>query len=66
MRCQGHDGPAAVSVFQELDRAPRSWAEQAYPNPIYFNEAGQRQPLLAWKEPDVFTTEIRASFRSLR
>jgi hypothetical protein len=31
--------PAAVSVFPRgLYQAPRSWAEQAYPNLIYFNE----------------------------
>ena len=30
-----------LSVFRELYQAPRSWAEQAYPNLIYFNEVDE-------------------------
>ena len=31
--------PAAVSVFpHEIYKAPRSWAEKAYPKLMYFNE----------------------------
>jgi pimeloyl-ACP methyl ester carboxylesterase len=59
--------PAAVSVFpRELYQAPRSWTEQAYPNLIYFNEVGKGNHFAAWQEPDLFTTEVRAAFRSLR
>jgi pimeloyl-ACP methyl ester carboxylesterase len=59
--------PAAVSVFpNELYQAPRSWAEQAYPNLIYFNELDKGNHFAAWQEPDLFTTEVRAAFRSLR
>jgi pimeloyl-ACP methyl ester carboxylesterase len=59
--------PAAVSVFpRELYQAPRSWAEQAYPNLIYFNEVDEGNHFAAWQEPDLFTTEVRAAFRSLR
>jgi pimeloyl-ACP methyl ester carboxylesterase len=59
--------PAAVSVFpRELYRAPRSWAEQAYPNLIYFNEVDRGNHFAAWQEPDLFTTEVREAFRSLR
>jgi pimeloyl-ACP methyl ester carboxylesterase len=59
--------PAAVSVFpRELYQAPRSWAEQAYPNLIYFNEVDEGNHFAAWQEPDIFTTEVRAAFRSLR
>jgi pimeloyl-ACP methyl ester carboxylesterase len=59
--------PAAVSVFpRELYQAPRSWAEKAYPNLIYFNEVDEGNHFAAWQEPDVFTTEVRAAFRSLR
>ena len=36
---KGVNIPAAVSVFpKELYKAPRSWAERAYPKLIYFNE----------------------------
>jgi pimeloyl-ACP methyl ester carboxylesterase len=59
--------PAAVSVFpRELYQAPRSWAEQAYPNLIYFNEVDKGNHFAAWQEPDLFTTEVRAAFRPLR
>ena len=59
--------PAAVSVFpRELYQAPRSWAERAYPNLIYFNEVDRGNHFAAWQEPDLFTTEVRAAFRSLR
>jgi hypothetical protein len=56
-----------VSVFpRELYQAPRSWAEQAYPNLIYFNEVGEGNHFAAWQQPDVFTKELRAAFRTLR
>ena len=59
--------PAAVSVFpNELYQAPRSWAERAYPNLIYFNRVDAGNHFAAWQEPDIFTTEVRAGFRSLR
>jgi pimeloyl-ACP methyl ester carboxylesterase len=59
--------PAAVSVFpRELYQAPRSWAEQAYPNLIYFNEVAKGNHFAAWQEPELFTTEVRAAFRPLR
>jgi pimeloyl-ACP methyl ester carboxylesterase len=59
--------PAGVSVFpRELYQAPRSWSEKAYPNLIYFNEVDEGNHFAAWQEPDLFTTEERAAFRSLR
>ncbi|MEA2222896.1 MAG: hypothetical protein QOH83_1272 [Solirubrobacteraceae bacterium] len=59
--------PAALSVFpRELYQAPRSWAERAYPNLIYFNEVDAGNHFAAWQEPEIFTTEVRAAFRSLR
>jgi pimeloyl-ACP methyl ester carboxylesterase len=64
---KGATVPVAVSVFpKELYQAPRSWAEQAYPNLIYFNEVDEGNHFAAWQEPDLFTTEVRAGFRSLR
>jgi pimeloyl-ACP methyl ester carboxylesterase len=59
--------PAAVSVFpNELYQAPRSWTEKAYPNLIYFNELDRGNHFAAWQEPDLYTAELRAAFRSLR
>jgi pimeloyl-ACP methyl ester carboxylesterase len=59
--------PAAVSVFpDELYRAPRSWAERAYPNLIYYNKLDQGGHFAAWEQPQLFTQEVRAGFRPLR
>jgi pimeloyl-ACP methyl ester carboxylesterase len=59
--------PVAVSVFPgEQYQAPRSWAEKAYPNLIYFNEVDKGGHFAAWEEPELFASEVRAGFRSLR
>ncbi|GIM91996.1 epoxide hydrolase family protein [Paractinoplanes toevensis] len=59
--------PAAVSTFaNEIYQVPRSWAERAYPNLIYFNELDRGNHFAAWQEPALFATELRAAFRSLR
>ncbi|MGA8335028.1 MAG: hypothetical protein WB761_09815, partial [Solirubrobacteraceae bacterium] len=59
--------PVAITVFPgESYRAPRSWAERAYPNLIYFNEVDRGGHFAAWQEPQLFSEEVRAAFRSLR
>jgi hypothetical protein len=59
--------PAAVSVFpRALYRAPRSWAEEAHPNLICFNEVDEGNHFAAWQDPEIFTNELRAAFRQLR
>ena len=59
--------PVGFTVFPgEIFRAPRSWAETAYPNLTYFNEADRGGHFAAWEEPELFATEIRAAFRTLR
>ena len=59
--------PVAITVFPgESYQAPRSWAERAYPNLIYFNEVDRGGHFAAWEEPDLFAAEIRAAFRSAR
>jgi pimeloyl-ACP methyl ester carboxylesterase len=64
---KGVSVPAAVTVFpKELYQAPRSWAERAYPNLIYFNEVDRGGHFAAWQEPQLFSEELRAAFRSLR
>jgi pimeloyl-ACP methyl ester carboxylesterase len=64
---KGVSVPVAVTVFpSEQYQAPRSWAEQAYPNLIYYNQADRGGHFAAWEEPELFATEIRAAFRSLR
>ena len=59
--------PVAVSVFpHEAYVAPRSWAESAYPNLIYYNQVDRGGHFAAWEQPDLFSQELRAGFRSLR
>jgi pimeloyl-ACP methyl ester carboxylesterase len=59
--------PVAFTQFpDEIFRAPRSWVEQGYPNVVYFNEAARGGHFAAWEEPQLFSEELRAAFRSLR
>jgi pimeloyl-ACP methyl ester carboxylesterase len=59
--------PAGFSVFPgEIFQAPRSWVEQGYPNLIYYNEVDKGGHFAAWEEPELFASEVRAAFRSLR
>jgi pimeloyl-ACP methyl ester carboxylesterase len=59
--------PVAVSVFPgEQYEAPRSWTERAYPNLIYYNKVDKGGHFAAWEQPELFASEIRAGFRSLR
>jgi pimeloyl-ACP methyl ester carboxylesterase len=50
----------------EIFQAPHTWAEKVYPNLIYSNEVDRGGHFAAREEPELFATEIRAAFRSLR
>ncbi len=59
--------PVAVSAFpDEVYAAPRSWAERAYPKLIYYNKLNKGGHFAAWEEPELFSAELRAAFKSLR
>src|SRR3954454_15098405 len=59
--------PAGYTTFPgELFRAPRSWVERSYPTLTYFHEAERGGHFAAWEEPELFATELRAAFGSLR
>jgi pimeloyl-ACP methyl ester carboxylesterase len=59
--------PVAVSVFpDEIYAAPRSWTERAYPKLIHYNKLDKGGHFAAWEQPQVFSEELRAGFRSLR
>jgi len=59
--------PVATTIFPgEQYQAPRSWAEQAYPNLIYYHQVDQGGHFAAWEQPQLFAEELRAAFRSLR
>ncbi|HXA79062.1 MAG TPA: epoxide hydrolase [Candidatus Acidoferrales bacterium] len=59
--------PVAVSAFpDEIYQAPKSWSEKAYPKLIYYNRLPKGGHFAAWEQPQVFSEELRVSFRSLR
>jgi pimeloyl-ACP methyl ester carboxylesterase len=59
--------PSGFTTFPgEIWRTPRSWAENSYPNLIYFNEVDRGGHFAAWEEPELFSEEVRAAFKSLR
>jgi pimeloyl-ACP methyl ester carboxylesterase len=59
--------PFAFTTFPgEIWRTPRTWVEASYPNVIYFNEVGRGGHFAAWEEPEIFASELREAFRSLR
>jgi len=59
--------PVAVTVFPgEQYQAPRNWAEKAYPKLIYYNTVDKGGHFAAWEQPQLFSEEMRAAFRSLR
>jgi pimeloyl-ACP methyl ester carboxylesterase len=56
-----------VSVFpREAYQAPRSWVEQAYPKLLHYNQVEKGGHFAAWEQPQLFSEEVRAGFRSLR
>jgi len=59
--------PFGFTAFPgEIFRAPRTWVEQLYPTLSYFNAVDKGGHFAAWEEPELFSTEVRAAFRSLR
>jgi pimeloyl-ACP methyl ester carboxylesterase len=59
--------PVGFTTFPgEIWAAPRSWVETAYPGLAYFSEVDRGGHFAAWEEPELFSSEMRAAFRSLR
>lgn len=59
--------PVAITVFpDEVYRPPETWAQRAYRDLIYFNEADKGGHFAAWEYPELFAAELRAAFRLLR
>jgi pimeloyl-ACP methyl ester carboxylesterase len=59
--------PVGVSTFaDEIYRVPRSWAERAYPNLVYYNQHDRGGHFAAWEQPQLLSEDVRATFRSLR
>jgi pimeloyl-ACP methyl ester carboxylesterase len=59
--------PMVVTVFpDEIYAAPRSWAERAYSNMIYYKRHEKGCHFAAWEQPDLLTEDLRVGFRPLR
>jgi pimeloyl-ACP methyl ester carboxylesterase len=59
--------PVGFTTFpDEIFQAPRSWVEQGYSNVAYYNKAERGGHFAAWEEPELFSSEVRAAFGSLR
>lgn len=59
--------PVGFTTFPgELFAAPRTWIETVYPDLAYFNWVDKGGHFAAWEEPQLFSEEVRAAFRSLR
>jgi pimeloyl-ACP methyl ester carboxylesterase len=59
--------PVGVSTFaDEIYRVPRSWAEQAYPNLVSYNQHDRGGHFAAWEQPALLSEDVRETFRSLR
>ena len=69
LRRQGHHDPVRDQRVprRAVRRRPRSWAEQAYPdNLIHYNRLDRGGHFAAWEQPQLFSSEMRDAFRSLR
>jgi pimeloyl-ACP methyl ester carboxylesterase len=59
--------PVAITVFpDEVIRAQETWARRAFPTLTYFHEADRGGHFPAWEHPELFASELRAAFKSLR
>ena len=59
--------PVAFSAVPgEIFQAPRSWVQIGYPTLMYYNKPARGGHFAAWEEPQLFSEQLRAAFRSLR
>ena len=59
--------PVAITIFgEDAYRPPESWAKRAYPTLMYFHQTDKGGHFAAWEQPELFASELRAAFRSLR
>jgi pimeloyl-ACP methyl ester carboxylesterase len=59
--------PVGFTAFPgEIVVTPRTWVELAYPTLTYYNKVEKGGHFAAWEEPQLFSEELRAAFRSVR
>jgi pimeloyl-ACP methyl ester carboxylesterase len=58
---------AGVSAFpHELYTAPQSWSQSAYSKLAYYKKHDVGGHFAAWEQPELFSEDVRATFRSLQ
>jgi pimeloyl-ACP methyl ester carboxylesterase len=61
------DLPVGASIFpKKILKAPRTWAENSYPQLIYWSELPKGGHFAAFEQPELFVAELRACFGKLR
>jgi pimeloyl-ACP methyl ester carboxylesterase len=64
---QGVKIPTGVSAFpHEIYTAPQSWSKQAFPKLVFYKKHDVGGHFAAWEKPQLFSDDVRATFRSLR
>ncbi|MFZ0573719.1 MAG: epoxide hydrolase [Candidatus Cybelea sp.] len=64
---QGVKIPTGVSAFpHEIYTAPQSWSEKAYPKLVFYKKHDVGGHFAAWEQPQLFSEDVRATFRSSR
>ena len=59
--------PTGVSAFaEEIYQAPESWTRAAYPKLVFYKRHPNGTHFAAWEQPQAFTEDLRATFRTLR
>ncbi|GAA3316146.1 epoxide hydrolase family protein [Arthrobacter ramosus] len=55
--------PMSGTVFpKDMYRAPRSWAEESWPNLVHWGIAERGGHFAAWEQPDIIVSELTKSF----
>jgi len=64
---QGVKIPTGVSAFpHEIYQAPQSWSQSAYPKLVYYKKHDVGGHFAAWEQPQLFSEDVRATFRTVR
>jgi pimeloyl-ACP methyl ester carboxylesterase len=59
--------PVGYSQFpRDIHEASLRWVRERYPTLVYYNELPRGGHFAAWEQPEVFASEVRASFRRVR
>jgi len=58
--------PAACSIFHDVPRPSRRWAERRFTDIRYWNEPERGGHFAAFEQPAIFVDEVRAAFAAIR